>query len=267
MPDSPVFIGGAGRSGTTLLRVILDSHPHIACGPELKILPLISAWWHECQTKYSPFLRNYAVTDRDTNALFATLILGILDKYRLQQGKQRIAEKSPNNISAFFPLHNLFPESPLIHVIRDGRDVIASLLTMDWKTADGKPLAYTRDPVAAAQYWVNCIRAGQQFRDALPAGQSTYMEIRYEEMISAPETTLKALFAFIGEPWSDAVLSFHNHQRDLAGESSAAQVSQPIYPTAVQRWRKDLTAQQLQQIKPIITDTLVALGYEKNHTW
>jgi hypothetical protein len=44
-------------------------------------------------------------------------------------------------------------------------------------------------------------------------------------------------------------------------------VSQPLYPTAVQRWRKDLTAQQLQQIKPIITDTLVALGYEKNHTW
>ena len=53
---SPIFIGGAGRSGTTLLRVILDSHSHIACGPEIKVLPTIAGLWADFQTKYAAFL-------------------------------------------------------------------------------------------------------------------------------------------------------------------------------------------------------------------
>lgn len=265
--NTPIFIGGAGRSGTTLLRVILDSHPNIACGPELKILPQISAWWHACQTQFAPLLRNYEMTDSDVNAMFATMIQTILDKHRLRHGKQRSAEKSPNNVQAFFHLHTMFPQSPFVQVIRDGRDVVASLLTMDWKTADGKPVPYTRDAVAAAQYWLHCVQSGRRFRDTLPADQKTYTEIRYEAMIGDPENTLRQLFDFLGEPWDARVLDYHRQSRNLADESSAVQVSQPLYSSAVQRWQNDLTKQQQQQIKPVIGAALIELGYATDTLW
>jgi protein-tyrosine sulfotransferase len=267
VPDTPIFIGGAGRSGTTLLRVMLDSHPRIACGPELKILPRIASWWHECQTKYGGFLHPYQVGKDDVDALFADLIRGILDRYRSAQGKPRVAEKSPNNVTVFFALHHIFPASPLVHVIRDGRDVSASLLTMDWKTPDGQPLPYTQDPVAAAQYWLNCIRSGRSFRDSLPASQQTYLEIRYEDLVNRPEPTLRTLLAFLGEDWHDSVLDYHTQPRNLAGESSAAQVSRPLYGSAVQRWQQDLSPGQKQAIKPLIADTLIALGYASDKDW
>jgi hypothetical protein len=267
MNNHPVFIGGAGRSGTTLLRVILDSHPHIACGPELKILPQISAWWHACQTQFAPLLHNYEMTDHDVNAMFATIIKTILDKHRLHHGKQRSAEKSPNNVQAFFALHKMFPQSPFIQVIRDGRDVIASLLTMDWKTAEGKPVPYTRDVVAAAQYWLHCVQSGRRFRDSLPTDQKTYMEIHYEAIIGDPENSLRGLFDFLGEPWDACVLDYHLQPRNLADESSAIQVSQPLYNAALHRWQHDLTQQQKQQIKPVIGAALIELGYAENTDW
>jgi hypothetical protein len=132
----PIFIGGAGRSGTTLLRVILDSHPNIACGPELKITPFIASYWYDFQTRYSQILKEYLIGENEINEIFSRMIISLLERYRIDQGKIRIAEKTPHNVTIFSHLHKIFPESPLVHVVRDGRDVISSLLTMDWKSFD-----------------------------------------------------------------------------------------------------------------------------------
>lgn len=264
---SPIFIGGAGRSGTTLIRVILDSHPSIACGPELKITPMIASWWHDCQTKYGAFLHEYTLNEQDVNAMFARLLSTVLDKYKHSQGKRRAAEKTPNNVTVFYPLHKMFPDSPMVHVIRDGRDVIASLLTMDWKTPDGKPVPYTQDAVAAAHYWLNAIRSGRRFRDATQQTRDRYYEIRYEDILENPEQTLKALLTFVGEEWTPDVLAFHEKDRQLANESSAVQVSKPLYRTAVKRWERDLTTAQKKAIKPLIASTLCELGYSDDGDW
>ena len=263
----PIFIGGAGRSGTTLLRVILDSHPNIACGPELKITPIIASWWQETRTQYAQLISEYVPDPVAIDKAFGALIITLLDNYRIKGGKIRIAEKSPHNILVFNQLHTIFPNSPLIHVIRDGRDVVASLLTMDWMQPDGKPVPYTRDVAEAAKYWKQCVLTGRKFQAYAPEHSACYFEIKYEEIIDKPEDTLRPLFAFLREPWNDGVLDFHLKEHSLANESSAAQVRKKLYTSSCKRWKKDLSPEQLAIIKPIISETLILLGYEHDDSW
>jgi hypothetical protein len=161
----------------------------------------------------------------------------------------------------------MFPDSPLVHVIRDGRDVVCSLLTMDWidpKTR--KPLDYTRDARKAAEYWVRAVRAGRTAAQK-PGLARRYMELRYEQIVTNPRPTLEQLFAFIDEPWDPAVLQFHTQNRNLAGESSAEQVSRELYTSAVARWQRDLKPAHKSEIKEVAGDLLVELGYARDNDW
>ncbi len=257
-----IFVGGCGRSGTTLMRVILDSHPNIACGPEFKVTSSIMSLWAQCRTVFAEILKSYHLQAEEINGAFADLIRTLLNKYRTSAGKVRIAEKTPGNLFFFQHLHHVFPQSPLIHVIRDGRDVVVSLLTMNWLDANtGQPVAYTRDARKAAEYWVQAIRAGQQLQT------EQYLEIRYEDMVCEPERTLRKLFAFLDEPWDPVVLSFHEEKRDLGSESSAEQVSRPFYTHSVGRWRTDLTEINKELVKEVAGETLIELGYVADMNW
>ncbi len=263
----PIFVGGAGRSGTTLLRVILDSHPNIACGPELKITPVIADLWHSFLTVYANTLQQYHLNPSDINEIFGQMLLSLMDKYRQSSGKNRIAEKSPNNIFYFQHLHHIYPESPLIHIIRDGRDVVCSLLSMNWMNPQtGQPLDYTRDASKAADYWVKAVQAGQVAKQK-PSIQKKYFEIHYEDIVTQPESMLKNLFSFINEPWDPVVLDFHKQQRNLANESSANQVKKPLYKSALGRWKKDLKSKDKKKVKEVAGNLLVKLGYAKNNNW
>jgi hypothetical protein len=264
---APIFVGGAGRSGTTLLRVVLDSHRNIACGPELKVTPVVCGWWYELQTSFYPALAEHGLQRDDVNALTRAFIDGLLTKFRASQGKARSAEKSPNNVFYFEHLHRIFPSSPLVHVLRDGRDVVCSLLTMDWvDSRTGAPIDYTRDARKAAEYWVAAVRAGRNAGRNI--GPSRYYEIKYEDIVERPEPTLRALLAFVGEPWDGAVLRFHeNKARPLANESSAAQVSKPLYTSASGRWVKDLKAADKVAVKDVAGDLLIELGYASDKSW
>lgn len=267
MGDSPIFVGGAGRSGTTLIRVILDSHPNIACGPELKVTPLIADMWHSFQTAHLPPLREYLLTPGDINRIFGQLILSLLEGYKIQLGKARVAEKSPNNVFFFQHLHHIFPDSPLIQVIRDGRDVVCSLLTMNWvDPRTGRPIEYTRDAGKAAQYWASAVRSGRKVKEnGFP--NPFYTELRYEDIVTRPEPTLKGLFTAVGEPWDPAVLEFHRRERNLAGESSAEQVSKPLYSASVGRWKKNLDPAGKRAVKEAAGDLLIELGYAADNDW
>ncbi len=263
----PIFIGGAGRSGTTLLRVILDSHPNIACGPELKISPVIAQLWYDFRTMYLNIVNEYFITQEDINQIFAQMIFSLLEKYLSTTGKKRIAEKTPNNIRIFKHLHEMFPDSPLIHLIRDGRDVVASLLSMDWKTPMGEPIEYTKDVKKAARFWLSAVTAGRKFAEENSSSDKVYLEIRYEDIVNKSEECLKKLFNFIDEPWDSSVLRYYKQERNLAGESSAKQVSQKLFTSAIGRWKKDLTKEQKEEIKPIAGELLIKLGYAKDLNW
>lgn len=262
----PIFIGGAGRSGTTLLRVILDSHSQIACGPELKVIPSVAYLWADFQTKYAPFLADSQVSAATVDRLFHDLIVNLLEPLRRFEGKQRIAEKSPNNVFFFPHLHRLFPDGTFLHVIRDGRDVVASLLSMDWRTPEGTPIDYTQDARLAARYWADAVTAGREFAWN-SAGRSRYREVRYEQLIDHPEDYLRALFAYLDEPWEPGVLAYYEKARALGGESSAGQVTRPLSRASVGRWQTDLSAEDRAAVKEEVGGLLIELGYARDRAW
>ena len=257
----PVFIGGSGRSGTSLVRTILNSHSNLSIGVELKITPIIAKAFGE-SAKQGPLLsEHFYLGRRYLEESYRDLILRLLYPYWKRTGRLRIGEKTPNNAFYFSELGRLFPDAYFIHVIRDGRDVVRSLLQKDWKNANGQLMPITQDPARAAAYWKGAVQAGQQ---AARQGELSdrYIEVRYEELVREPESVLRSLFAFIGEAWEPSVLAFHEQ-----GESVYPTVQRKITPRSVGRWQDELSDFQKTAVKEVAGDLLIELGYAESRDW
>ena len=199
---------------------------------------------------WSEPLAAWQIGGEDIDRLHRDMILGLLEPMRKASGKNRVAEKSPNNAMAFGPLHHLFPDSPIIHVVRHPYDVVASLLERTWiDLATGKPMAYTENVTDAAIYWAQIVTLATEMGERIG---ERYIEVQYENLATEPEPTLKDLFERIGEPWEPGVLEFYRQERDLAGESSADQVIKPIYTSAIGRGARDLSETDRATIASVI---------------
>ncbi|MAK65196.1 MAG: hypothetical protein CMF75_10740 [Maricaulis sp.] len=258
---SPIFIGGAPRSGTTLLRAIVNASRNIVCGPEMRVIPALCHLNQQIEDGHMDVLQaNYGLDAQALHDRFARTIDQLLAPLHLKTGA-RVAEKTPANILHFPRLRRLFPDSPLIAVVRDGRDVVASLLCMDWTDAHtGQPMAITRDAGAAAQLWVDSVEAGRRL-----AGDPGFTELVYERLARDPQAEIGRLFLRLGES-EDALARALDHVRHFdkrAGqaESSADRVAQPIDTAAIGRWQRDLSPAQIRQVEAIAGPTLEAMGY------
>ena len=195
----PIFIVGCQRSGTTLLRLILDAHPRLSVGPESRFLDDLAKITGEDWHRIEP----YGVPREFFNDRFAQLFHDFQMDYAQRRGKQRWGDKSPRYTLQLPYLSELFPNSQVIHVIRDGRDVVSSH-RQRW----GYASAYK-----ATAKWQRYIEAARAAGADL--GPERFVEVRYENLVSQPETELRALLAFLGEPWDDAVLHHHDAPHDV----------------------------------------------------
>ncbi len=266
---NPIFIGGVPRSGTTLLRVMFDSHPEICCGTELRAVPALASLYTGFAHSSAPLATSaYGLDAEAMRRVFAELIVSLLRPAWQASGKPRVAEKTPWNLLAFPELRQLFPSSPLVHVIRDCRDVVASRLEQDRRTLgakfDGIALARQR-----ATEWA---RAMQLRRELLgdPALARGYREVRYEALVTNPEATLIPVFRFLGVRFDPAVLEFHRIARDVDGseEWSAGAVRRPVFASSVGRWRECLGRRELDAVMQAAGHELLELGYlVPNQPW
>lgn len=258
---SPIFIGGAPRSGTTLLRAIVNASRNIVCGPEMRVIPALCQLAEQIEARHLDVLSSDYGLDADAlHEQFARTIDTLLAPMHARTGAW-VAEKTPANILHFEQLRRLFPDSPLIAIVRDGRDVVASLLAMDWQDArTGRPMAITRDAGAAAELWVRSIEAGAYMHE-----DGNYLELRYENLVKTPEAEIGRLFDRLGEgPEAKARALDHTRHFDRSAgraESSADRVSSPIDTSSIGRWKRDLDDLQLAQIDAVAGRTLRLLGY------
>ena len=262
--SDPIFIGGVPRSGTTLLRVILDTHPRIYCGTELRVVPALTALWASADQRPDPHLEAAYGIDRERlKRVFNNLILSFLRPAWQLSGKARVAEKTPFNVLVFPELRRLFPDSALLHVIRDVRGVVASRLERDRAGAAGAPLDTVALAASHAAEWV----AAMAVRNRMLSERSLarrYHELHYEALATRPREVLAELFAFLGEDFDPSVLSFHRIERNVDGseEWSAQAVRRPIFTDSCARWRSALGSEELAAVLKVAQPTLESLGYE-----
>ena len=262
MMRTPIFIGGVPRSGLTLLRAVLNAHPGIACGPDLGLLPsIVRQWSGFAKALGTNVADHYHVPPPEVRNIYAGLVEHLFAPLARSSGKPRVAEKTSANVLCFAELHALFPDSPLIHVVRDGRDVAASLLGRDWRDPSGEPLPYTRDPRYGAKLWGDMVRAG---RAAGSRCGDRYVEVYYEDLVYRPEQTLRDLCERIGERWHPNMMTFHARPLRLVGteRDSADALRRPLRAGSIGRWRRELDPQVAAFIQCLLNPVLDEFGYE-----
>ena len=257
---APIVIGGSQRSGTTLMRVILDSHPQIACGPESSLLtggfmPHKLAARFDCTEDE---IWQWRERCRD----HAEFVDVFLTEYANRCRKRRWAEKTPQNVHHVGFIFRHFPKARFIHLVRDGRDTVCSIRTHPkYRIVDGRQVATgIRRPLKPCiESWLAATADGLRWR-----GHPQYLEVRYEDIVNEPEPTLRRVCEFIGEDWTPALLEFHlqdEASRDPRKFVSNLAATQPLSRQAVQRWRKDLGEDEVALFHRLAGERMRVLGY------
>ncbi len=252
--NSPIFIVGCQRSGTTLLRLILDSHPNISCGPETRFLEDLAKVTRE---PFWPHMAQYGFPIEYWYEKFGTMFDSFQREYASRRGKTRWADKTPRYALCLDFITQAFPTCQVIHVIRDGRDVVASHRDrFGWWPA-----------VKSVKKWPLYIETARKAGAALPPGR--YCEIRYEELVGDTEGSLRKLLDFLGEPWDDAVLEHDRHPHDVpskykqftASRRTATKERTAIYKSVGGAGRKKLNPLLRALFMVVAGRTLRDLGY------
>lgn len=255
----PIFILGVHRSGTTLLRLILDSHSRIACPTESFFLRPLAGMLGDDRglegLEAMGFDREHVI--RRTRA-YASYFF---EAYAASHGKARWADKTPVYVNILDFLEALYgPECPYIVIYRHGLDTACSIADVA-QVQDLAPHmeACGGDPyVAGARYWAHQCRKLIDFQKAHP---DRTVEIRYEDLARDPEPHMRKVFDFIGEPWEPDVLRFHEKPHDRWGglEDTKASRSKGFNPNIGGYLRRppEQIGRMVEQAGPVLEE----LGY------
>lgn len=188
---APIFIAGCYRSGTSMLRQILDAHPRISSGAEDPSLYSIA------QTDTEMLARTLSHCGYPAEQWYSNvrhLVEDVHRRYAESQGKTRWALKAPENSYIIPYLDKLYPDCQVVHIVRHPRDVIAS----------NRKKFGTNNTAFYGGRWVAMVRAAEKGGAGLGAGR--FRTIKYEDLVRDPETQLAGLLEWLGEPWDERVL-------------------------------------------------------------
>lgn len=256
-----IFIGGMPRSGTTLLRVILDAHPDVRCGEETRVIPRLLGY--RAQWMKSPFesrrLQEAGITPEVLDSAISAFILEVVGKHG--PPAQRLCNKDPFTLRSAVYLKKLFPNSKFIFMIRDGRAVVHSIITRK-VTISGFDLSDYRQCMTK---WNSAMQAMHNQCETL--GPSNCLPVYYEQMVLKPELWLRKILEFLDVPWNDSVL---NHEKliDKPGgislsklERSTDQVIKPINVEALSKWVGHIPEDVVRDMASV-APMLSVLGYD-----
>jgi protein-tyrosine sulfotransferase len=259
-----VFIGGCGRSGTTLFKELLNRHSDCACGPETSLYGLpfqidnIAVPWGIDRAKLEQM--------QSTSANLIEFADRFATDFLSQEGKSRWVEKTPNNVRVIDRLLTWYPRSKFIHVIRDGRDVMCSLRNHPReRVIKGRivPVSTENPPEKSANRWLEDTIRGLAFRD-----HPRCLEVRYESLVQDPERELRRVCAFINVPYEQSMLEPDQVEPERVGQNmNNAMASSPISSKSVGRWRSNLSESERAVFVNIAGELLITLGYAQDHQW
>jgi len=285
----PIVVG-APRSGTTLLRFMLDSHPDLAIPPEtgfLSIADRLTGSGDALRRDFFAAVRTFPPDAPGWNdfgledgQFWATLLdvdpFSVADGYRAfyrsyaaRFGKGRWGDKTPMYCMHVATIESVLPEARFVHIIRDGRDVALSLREMWFSPGHSME--------AQAEHWRRCVSTARE----QGAGCRNYLEVRFEELILHTERVLRRICEFIELPYSAEMLEYHLRTPDRLVEhrdrrridgsllvSHAARLRQqaavtlPPQAARIDTWKQRMSGDERHRFEAIAGPLLSELGYE-----
>jgi hypothetical protein len=269
MALSPVFIIGVPRSGTTLLRVLLDSHPQIAALPESPWL--LGAYGGDSSLRSlltdltdGPFgvVRNVSgITPSHVLAAGRRLLDELFEPFMRERNKQMLVFKTPDDIPHLDFLLKLAPDAHYLHITRDGRDVCMSQLAKKGSFFEDLKSFGRLSYANAFRRWVEW---EQRVRSLLHQPGVRVCHVKYEDLIADPKAALERITAFLGVPFEAAMLDYaaaeHDYPSWEAGSTDVAQ-REGISTSSLGQWRSATMTTEMRYTLAKYDDFVVSLGY------
>lgn len=238
----PIFLVGSERSGTTLLRLMLDHHPDIAFNLESEFLvsQISDDGGFPEIGNYCEYLRNDRVFGHShfeikKNLDFVSMANDFLEQKRTRDGKSIVGATVHYGFSK---IGRVWPRAKYIYLLRDGRDVANSVVGMGW----------AGNSYVAADTWLEAETEWESCLGSIPS--EAWMELRYKEFLLNPKEQLARICHFIGVEYSDRMF-------DYVKDSSYG----PINPALNEQWRK-VSKVGIQRLEEKIGDRLLLRGFE-----
>ena len=252
----PLFIVGFPRSGTTMVEQTLTAHPNICAGDELTFINDLTFLMPRMLG--SPLTYPEALADLwmgDNNEALDNLRDFYLQRSRqlgiIEPGSHWFTDKMPLNETHLGLISLVFPQSPIIHLIRHPLDIVFSCYS-NFLT-HGFNCSF--DVTTAATHLALILDLVEHYRENL---QMHYMQVRYEDIVADQEKQVRRMLDFVHEPFDERCLNFHENYR-YARTASYAQVTEPLYARSVYRYRS--YRKQLEPAIQILEPTIRRLGY------
>ncbi|HVV75035.1 MAG TPA: sulfotransferase [Mycobacteriales bacterium] len=244
----PIFIVGSNGSGSTLLRLMLDSHPHIAIPEETGFLRLAALHrWVPYWKLGGDWYRKIGLSESQLDAELAKFYGGLFASYAGSRGKQRWGDKTPFHVWHLDLATRLFPEAVVVGIVRHPAAVVNSV-----RRRFRRPLG------GSLKHWRRSTRqlvhAGARLGDR-------FMLVRYEDLVTQPEPTMRALLTAIGEPWSDDVLAHHEVQ-PRSESTGFTRTDRAVDTRSLAEWEGELRPAELDRVVARTGELATFLGYD-----
>lgn len=260
--DTPlIFIGGFPRSGTTLMRVMLDAHNAVRCGEETRVIPRLLAmratWSRSVKERIR--LDEAGVTDQVLDSAVRAFLLEVIVGHG--EPAPRLCNKDPFALKSLSYLSHIFPKAKFVLMLRDGRAAVHSMISRK-VTISGFDLTSYRDCLTK---WSSAVET--MFSQCQAAGEDRCLPVRYEQLVLHPEQEMRKLLHFLELQWDPSVL----HHEELIGkaggvslskvERSTDQVMKPVNTEALSKWVGYIPSDVMSDMAEI-APMLTRLGYD-----
>ncbi len=271
MRGPPVLVLGVRRSGTTLLRVMLDRHPELAVPDESYFIPQLGERHRGPidvdsfldDLRRLPTLREWGVPLEEVAARLrpgmapGEAVGAVFETYAALRGKPRWGDKTPLYMQYLDLLEGLFPDARYVHLIRDGRDAAVSFLDMPEGIVT-RTWAHPRSAADFACQWRSEVAAARKLGRRV--GKERYLEVRYEALVADPDRELRRTCAFLGLDYDPAMVAYAGRV-DVAGKPHQRRLLLPPTP-GLRDWRRELAPADAARFLAVAGDLLAELGYE-----
>lgn len=281
LEERPIFIIGHERSGTTLLMVLLGSHPRIGIPEVGWLFPRIYPWRHtygdiDIESNFRTmvdemlFGLNQPLWGMKMNPLtamdeiislvqersFAGVYAAMHQRYLQEVGKVRWGQKTPSNLYFVPQILDCFPNAQFLYITRDGRDVCAECIRCAFLSAN---------IFGAASGWNTANTFVKPFRQKYPA--TVWMDVKYEELCRQPEKVLRAICEFLQEDYDPEMLNYYQKPTAIqrGKQRDHAPLGQPVSEQHIGKYRSYLSVYEQEVYATIAGETHIEAGYQLEH--